>query len=39
MEISRAVKRVFDTRNEGSRTFGRPKLRWEKDVIKEDRYE
>jgi hypothetical protein len=36
MENSRTVK-VFDTRSEGTRKIGRPKLRWEDGVIQDIR--
>jgi hypothetical protein len=35
MESSRAVKKVFDTRHEGTRKIGRHKLRWEDGVIQD----
>jgi hypothetical protein len=37
MENSRTVKKVFDTRLEGSRKIGRPELRWEDGVIQDIR--
>jgi hypothetical protein len=33
MENSRAVKKVFDTRPEGTRKNGRPRLTWDDGVI------
>jgi hypothetical protein len=33
MENSRTVKKVFDIRPEGTRKFGRPRLRWEDGLI------
>jgi hypothetical protein len=33
----RTVKKVFDTRPEGTRNIGRPKLRWEDGVIQDIR--
>jgi hypothetical protein len=33
MENNRTVKKVFNTRPEGTRKIGRPKLRWEDGVI------
>jgi hypothetical protein len=36
-ENSRTVKEVFDTRPEGTRKIGRPKLRWEFGVIQDIR--
>jgi hypothetical protein len=35
MENSRTVKKVSDTRPDGTRETGRPKLRWEDDVIQD----
>jgi hypothetical protein len=35
MENSGTVKKVFDTRPEGTRKIGRPKLRWEDGVIQD----
>jgi hypothetical protein len=32
MENNRTVKKVFDTRPEGTRKIGRPKLKWEDGV-------
>jgi hypothetical protein len=37
MENNRTVKKVFDTRPEGTRKIGRPKLRWEDGVIQDIR--
>jgi hypothetical protein len=37
MENNRTVKKVFDTRPEGTRKIGRPKLRWEYGVIQDIR--
>jgi hypothetical protein len=37
MENSRTVKKVFDTRREGTRKIGRPKLRGEVGVIQDIR--
>jgi hypothetical protein len=37
MENSRAVKKVFDTRPDGTRKVGGPKLRWEDSVIQDIR--
>jgi hypothetical protein len=34
---NRAVKKVFDTRHEGTGKIGRHKLRWEDDVIQDIR--
>jgi hypothetical protein len=35
MENSGIVKKVFDTRPEGTRKIGRPKLGWEHSVIQD----
>jgi hypothetical protein len=37
MENSRTVKKVFDTRPEGTRKIGRPEVRWEDGVIQDIR--
>jgi hypothetical protein len=37
MENSRTVKKVFDTRPEGTRKIRRPKLRWEDGLIQDIR--
>jgi hypothetical protein len=33
VENRRTVKKVFDTRPEGTRKIGRPRMRWEDDMI------
>jgi len=35
MDNNRTVKKVFDTKPIGTRKIGRPKLRWEDDVIQD----
>jgi hypothetical protein len=35
MENNRTVKKVFNTKPIGIKTIGRPKLRWEDDVIQD----
>jgi hypothetical protein len=35
MQNSRIVKKVFNTRPEGTRIIGRPELRWEDGVIRQ----
>jgi hypothetical protein len=35
MDNNRTVKKVFNTKLTGIRKIGRPKLRWENDVIKD----
>jgi hypothetical protein len=35
MDNNRTVKKVFNTNLTGIRKIGRPKLRWENDVIKD----
>jgi hypothetical protein len=37
MQNIRTVKKVFDTRHEGTKNIGRPKLRWEDGVIQDIR--
>jgi hypothetical protein len=37
MENSRTVKKVYDTRPEGTRKIGRPKLSWEDGAIQDIR--
>jgi hypothetical protein len=35
MDNNRTVKKAFNTKHIGIRKFGRPKLRWEDDVIED----
>jgi hypothetical protein len=35
MDNNRTVKKLFNTRPEGTRKTGRPKLRWEDDVTQD----
>jgi hypothetical protein len=35
MDNNRTVKKVLDTKPTGTRKIGRPKLRWEDDVIQD----
>jgi hypothetical protein len=37
MSNERTIKKIFNTKPDGARTVGRPKLRWEKGVVQDTR--